>query len=97
MIDDIDGSGDGEWGKLICVMGTRADVGTDGWTEEASTTCDAAGNIGAGNWPVVTAGTTGSDSRGKPPNPGRPRDGCGGVEPDGPLSMAATRMARSPI
>jgi hypothetical protein len=45
----------------------------------------------------VISDTTGCGSKGKPPHPGKPRVGCGEDEPDGVLSMAATRRARSPI
>ena len=100
-MDENDGTGDGEWGKLIWVMGMGRDGGTGGLdtVAEGGTRCVVAGRVGKAGWVVSTSEMTGPEagSGGIPPYPGRPSEGSGGAEPNGRLSTAATRVARSPF
>jgi hypothetical protein len=47
-MDDSEGTGEGECGKLIWVIGTGADGETCGWTMEPSVAREDAGNVAAG-------------------------------------------------
>ena len=98
MMDDSEGTGDGEWGKLICVIGTWPDGSACGGQVVAVAAVEGADSVAAGAGAVDEApGAIVGGSCGRPPNPGKPRVGCCVRFPDGTPSMAETRSARSPI
>lgn len=103
MMDEKDGTGDGEWGKFMWVMGTPMDDGTAcmGSTADAAEAGGAGGGtggmdaytdgrIGGSEWISETTGTSAGRLR-KPPYPGSPYCGNSGADGDGRLSTAARR------
>ena len=98
MMDDSEGTGDGECGKLICMIGTWPVVSAYGGHVVTGATVEGAVSVAAGAGVVdVASGATGGGNSGRPPNPGKPRVGCSVEFPDGTPSMAKTRSARSAI
>jgi hypothetical protein len=101
MIEDSDGTSDGEWGKLMWVIDTGNVGGTSviGVVVEGGIDRVGTGRVRSTGWEGGNSEMTGPEagSCGMPPYPGRLSDGNGGAEPGGRLSTVATRVARSPI
>lgn len=100
-IMDEDGTGDGEWGKAISVMGTPK-VGGGGWEDTATETCTdglSAGRDGRAGGAESSYEITGPETgrAGRPPYPGMPNYRSGSAEEDGQLLTVAKRMEISPI
>jgi hypothetical protein len=96
MMDENDGTGDGEWGKEICVIG----VGRDAIADEVGMAKEGCAGWEGGSSEITRpeAGSskiTGPEA-GSGAKPGRPRDGSGGADMAERLSMTATRWDRSP-
>ena len=101
MMDKKDGTGDGEWGKEILVMGTPI-VGSIGGEDTAPETCTEeldAGREGRASDAESRSEITGpvAGSMGMPPYPGMLNCSNDGVEDEGRFSMAARRIEMSPI
>lgn len=62
MIDENDGTGDGEWGKEICVIGTRWEAGAG----EVGMAKDGCAKEGCAGWDGGSSEITGPEA-GMPP------------------------------